>query len=856
MKRFVLLFLPVFLLLNTLSAQDGTALKPNIILVMADDLGMGDVGYTGFNPYVETPALDRMARSGIRFDRFYSQAPVCSPTRGSVMTGRHPFRYGIFEANVGCLRVEETTLPELLSEEGYHTGHFGKWHLGLINDTCHIKGMCPADPFDFGYDYFFGTHHSIETFNPNVHIVEGGPDSLNLDSTYIRNGIVVKELLYGDDSKVIMDEAIDFISGNKTENFFSTIWFHTPHKPVIGPPELKEYYNNKYPGELSENQLDYYAAITAMDMQIGRLRDSLESWGIAENTMLWFCSDNGPTGVGESGIFKGAKRHLYEGGVRVPGLLVWPEKINGSRIEKAIATTSDYLPTILDAIGSDQQTLQPIDGVSLMPVIENLVERRSSPLCFQSHGSMVCMNEDYKLMQAGYSGSINLGIETGLIDNEEEWMLFDMHNDSIESQNIIAQHPEIADSLSKILMLWMDTVYLSFMGSDYEGAYTPTQSYRFSGGVSGQSTEIVSECRLGGIYINGLLLDGFDPDVYSYEFALLDEQVPQVLAIPDATNAIVDTVRLPKNVSGTLEERTAIIEVLAEDQSKAVYSIVFSQVLKEQNAYLREAVINDVSYPEFSSYISNYYVVLPFGTTEVPVVYGIPYTDDAIMETLQARQITNAKEIKRTAIIKVLSGNGEDSLQYSFVFSVGTPSSNTFLSDLMINAQSLEGFSPCQCTYYVEVPDSTAEYNIEGIPCDPYSIVTKDTIYTYKDIPEPSSGNIEITAANGIAKWSYEIVLIPVSDTADPIDTTSNMKFRSTTNIGLSVYPNPCSGLLQIDTDLEDYTARIFDISGKIIHEETNSSEIEVEGLDNGLYILTLNERKGRRVRKVKFFKL
>jgi len=172
----------LFILILTLRAsssfaQGGDPGRPNIILLMADDLGMGDVGYTGFNPYVETPSLDAMARSGIRFDRFYSQSPVCSPTRGSVLTGRHPFRYGIFEANVGCLRGEETAIPELLSQEGYRSGHFGKWHLGRINDTCHVKKMCPADPFTFGYNYYFATHHSIATYNPNVHVVEGGPST-------------------------------------------------------------------------------------------------------------------------------------------------------------------------------------------------------------------------------------------------------------------------------------------------------------------------------------------------------------------------------------------------------------------------------------------------------------------------------------------------------------------------------------------------------------------------------------------------------------------------------------------------------------------------------------------------------
>lgn len=858
MKKFVCLIMLIGSVLPFVKAQNNSADRPNIILIMADDLGIGDVGYTGFNQFVETPAIDKMARSGIRFDRFYSQSPVCSPTRGSVLTGRHPFRYGIFEANVGCLRNEETAIPELLSQEGYRSGHFGKWHLGVINDSCHIKGMCNADPFDFGYDDYFATHHSVYTYNPNVHVVEGGTDSLNIDSTYIRNGVLVKELLYGDDSKIIMNEALDFIEKNKSESFFSTIWFHTPHKPVVGPPELKDYYNNKYPGQLSKGQLEYYAAITAMDMQIDRMRDSLEAWGIADNTMIWFCSDNGPTGSGQAGVYKGAKRHLYEGGVRVPGILVWPEKISGSRIEKAVVTTSDYFPTILDVINSEQEPLQPLDGISILPIIENQVETRSTPLCFQSHGSMVCMNEDFKLMQAGYKGSVNLGLETGVIHNQEEWMLFDMHNDSIESRNIIAQHPDIADSLKEVLLHWMDTVYLSFTGEDYSGNYITDQSYRFSGGIQGQDSEEVSENRLGGIYINGQILNGFDPDVYSYQFKLLEDEIPEIVATTDAANAAIDTIIKPTDLSGTSEVRSATIKVVAEDQTVAIYTIEFAIMSEENNAHLESITINQTAYTDFTPFKTDYYVVLPYGTTEVPTVNATAFSPQAGIDIKQAVQIANAKEAKRTATIKVISESNSDSLEYRLIFSVGLPSSNTFLSDLLINNQSIAGFTPYQCTYYLEVPDSTAKYTISGIPADENGRASKDTIQITKGEFESSTGTINVSAPNGIAEWEYEVILTPVqvSDTSETGDSTSTSVLRNVSKINLCVYPNPCSDFLKIDTDIINFSVKIYDSSGQMILETYNETIISLENLLPGVYFLSVIDQNRKEAQRVKFLKI
>jgi len=338
--------------------------RPNVILCMCDDLGWGDVGYNG-NPALKTPNLDDMAAYGIRFDRWYSGAPVCSPTRGSCITGRHPYRYGVFSANVGHMRKQEITLAEALKTQGYATGHFGKWHLGTL--TTEIKDSNRgkpgatehySPPWDNGFDICFSTEAKVPTWDP---MKTPGSDSFYGTHYWRQDGSFVpidSEEVAGDDSRVIMDQAIPFIRKAVGEDrpFLAVIWFHTPHKPVVAGPQYKAMYS-----AYSDAEQEYYGCITAMDEQVGRLRGELQSLGVAEETMLWFSSDNGPeNGVpGVTGGFRERKRSLYEGGVRVPGMLQWPGKIKSPRVVKMPCCTSDYFPTVMEVLGFKIQGRRP-----------------------------------------------------------------------------------------------------------------------------------------------------------------------------------------------------------------------------------------------------------------------------------------------------------------------------------------------------------------------------------------------------------------------------------------------------------------------------------------------------------------
>lgn len=450
--------------------------KPNIILVMCDDLGWGDVGFNG-NKIIRTPHLDAMAKNSLRFERFYAAAPVCSPTRGSCLTGRHPYRYGVYFANTGHMKTEELTLAELLKKHGYATGHFGKWHLGTLTKTeteanrggpRGIKNFSP--PQANGFDVCFSTESKVPTWDPMLRPKNNKSktwwDPVKDNGSYgtaywNEKGARVTENLRGDDSRVIMDRAIPFIraAAKKEQPFFTIVWFHAPHLPVVAGPEYTKLY-----AKHSKFAQHYYGCITALDEQVGRLRKELRTLGIADNTLVTFCSDNGPEGnasaPGSAGHFSGRKRSLLEGGIRVPGLIEWPAKIKPGNTDIP-AVTSDYLPTILEIIGAKQTDKRPLDGISLMPLFKGKMKERGQPIGFQSAGQVALISDRYKIYGSG-----------GRKKEQEltlpKLKLFDLKKDPSEKNDLAAQHPDLIKKMTATLKQWRKSCRHSDTGGDYK----------------------------------------------------------------------------------------------------------------------------------------------------------------------------------------------------------------------------------------------------------------------------------------------------------------------------------------------------------------------------------------------------
>ncbi len=453
------------------SAADENAVRPNVILCMADDMGWGDPAFNG-GKIIRTPHLDAMAKAGLRFTRFYSAAPVCSPTRGSCLTGRHPYRYGVFGANSGHLWASELSLAELLKQQGYATGHFGKWHLGTLSPEYSGKGPKRQPRKNFmtpgmsGFDEWFATEYAVATWDPYdpKHQHQSGPWDPRM--LYWKNGRNITGGLEGDDSRIIMDEAIPFIRGAVEDDrpFLAVIWFHAPHIPVIGGPQYRELY-----AEHDAEARHYYACVTALDEQVGRLRSELRGLGVGENTMLWFCSDNGPTSrgrrmqqqkstgkpFGSTGHLRGHKGTLYEGGVRVPGLLEWPAQVEAGQVTDIPAVTSDYLPTILEAVGVEYPDSRELDGLSLMPLIAGQVAERSQPIGFQSRQQAAWTEDRYKLVSN---------------DSGKKLELYDLIEDPSESNDLAAAHPEIARRMNEALTTWQAACRVSLEAGDDAGS--------------------------------------------------------------------------------------------------------------------------------------------------------------------------------------------------------------------------------------------------------------------------------------------------------------------------------------------------------------------------------------------------
>ena len=458
--------------------------RPNIILAMCDDLGYGDTGFNG-SEIIHTPHLDRLCSEGVRFTRFHAGGPVCSPTRGTCLTGRHYIRYGINNVGRGRLPAEEETLPERLRAAGYRTGHFGKWHVGSLShdrepalETGRLVDR-GSPPWERGYDHSLTTDNSVPLWNPTRAFVDGTgerPESpWPQKQSYYRDGTPWPDPIPGCDSAFIVEHTLAFIADAvaRREPFFTTVWFHAPHSPVEAGPAYLARYRDRY----GENAAHYYGCVTAMDEQMGRLAVGLESLGVANDTMLWFCSDNGPEGGtgrpgqfrshGSTGGLRGRKRSLYNGGITVPAFVRWPARLAGSRDCHVPASTLDYLPTLYDYLGLELPD-RPLDGLSLAPMLTGPARRRPRPIPFRYLNSQAKMfgSPTFALIGDDCKFLSNLSA-----DGAEE-QFFDPVADPYERHNLIAERRQQADVLREHLRNFLESCRHSHAGGDYPAGTT------------------------------------------------------------------------------------------------------------------------------------------------------------------------------------------------------------------------------------------------------------------------------------------------------------------------------------------------------------------------------------------------
>ncbi len=402
--------------------QPDSVKGPNIILILADDQGWGDLGFSG-NANLHTPNIDAIAHNGISFHNFYVQ-PVCSPTRAELLTGRYFPRSGVYSTSEGGERIDldETTIADILKKAGYHTAAYGKWHNGM---------QPPYHPNARGFDDFYGfaSGHWGDYFSP----------MLELNGKIVRgNGFLADD---------ITDKGLDFITRYRNKPFFLYLPFNTPHSPMQVPDAFWDRFKEKelpqrYGGAEQED-IDFTRAALAMveniDYNVGRLTAKLREYGLEENTILIYLSDNGPNAHRWNGGMRGKKGSTDEGGVRTPFFVQWKDSIPDGRTVTQIASAIDILPTILSLAGIQPVLKKPLDGKDLTPLIFQTGPQWPNRLVFSHWG-----------------GETSIRSEKYRLDSEQR--LYDLGSDPGQQHDLGEQFPAIRDSLIRAGEKWLAEV--------------------------------------------------------------------------------------------------------------------------------------------------------------------------------------------------------------------------------------------------------------------------------------------------------------------------------------------------------------------------------------------------------------
>ncbi len=421
------------------AAQEPEPRKPNVVIIMADDLGYGDISCYG-NTTINTPNLDRLAREGVRFTDFHSNGAVCSPTRAALLTGRYQQRAGVSGVITAKshrhqgLPLEETTLAEALQAEGYTTGMFGKWHLGYDRKY---------NPVQQGFDEFVGFVSGNIDYHSHVD-QEGYYDWWSGDALVNQRG-------YSTD--LIADNANDFIVRNKDKPFFLYIAHEAPHYPFQNRQSKADRapggrLNEDFPGTGSEQNVEaiYKDMVEIMDEAIGSTLEVLSTSGLDRHTIVFFCSDNGASRRGSNGNLRGRKGSVWEGGHRVPAIVRWPGKIAPGRESDATITTMDIFPTVLELAGA--KMFSDVDGVS---IATHLLQEQPVPerVLFWEHVDNRGNHHD-----AVRDGKWKLVLPAG----QKEASLFNLEKDIQESHNIASRNPRRVASMLEKLNAWKTDV--------------------------------------------------------------------------------------------------------------------------------------------------------------------------------------------------------------------------------------------------------------------------------------------------------------------------------------------------------------------------------------------------------------
>lgn len=450
------LALLICLFCGSLTAAANQPSKPNIILVMTDDQGYGDLGCHG-NPVLKTPAIDGFYKEAVRFTDF-NVSPTCAPTRSALMTGRHEFRNGvthtIFERE--RLTLKATILPQVLKSVGYRTGIFGKWHLG---------DEAPYQPDQRGFDECF-IHGAGGIGQTYVGSCGDAPNNSYFNPAILHNRVFEKTKGYCTD--VFFAQALTWMDEQRQSGqpFFAYITPNAPHSPLDCPRE----YEQKYAGQVPPNVAKFFGMIANIDDNFGKLLGKLKEWNIEQNTLVIFMTDNGGTAgvqLFNAGM-RGAKVTPYRGGTRVPALWRWPAKFKGGVDVNRLTAHLDILPTLAELTQAKLPTDVRLDGRSLAPLLDNPQAAWPDRTLFTHVGRWERGHAaESKLAQCSVRNTRYHLVNA--VNKGEKWELFDIEHDPGETTNVITEHPEVATELKRALDQWWGEILPELVNEEAVG---------------------------------------------------------------------------------------------------------------------------------------------------------------------------------------------------------------------------------------------------------------------------------------------------------------------------------------------------------------------------------------------------
>lgn len=435
--------------------SDACRQKPNIVIILADDLGIADVGCYGCRD-IATPHIDSLARDGIRFTGYYSAAPLCSPARAALLTGRSPARIGLpLDKNLAGqpgesgLPAEEITIGELARKAGYATAAIGKWHLGFTPES---------GPNAQGFDYFFGFHSSLVDYCSHMNY---------WTSSYFHDLYRNREEVHFEGqhaTDLFAGEAIRFIGEHQKRPFLLYVAFNAPHYPMIPQARHRQAYQT-----MPRGRAEYAALVAGMDEAVGLILGCLDARGLSENTLVILASDNGcapPSPRGEGGgsnrPYRGYKRSLFDGGIHMPCLLRWPARVNPNQTRSQLTIAMDILPTVAEAIGAEMPVDRTIEGRSWVPFLSDPNAPGHKTLCFEWDAQSAVRQGRWKLVRNGYidpaHAQSNAGDKAKRAEGLDEIFLTDLDSDPGEQTNLRAKHPDVAAELLKEHAAWLKSI--------------------------------------------------------------------------------------------------------------------------------------------------------------------------------------------------------------------------------------------------------------------------------------------------------------------------------------------------------------------------------------------------------------